>query len=335
MNNIFYIVQVDRHDYSTQAKKVEDLLGVNAVQDLNKETQKHVDKGLEAVGKLRQDAVISERGDDAVVYFRDVVDAHNFAHAVHESTKTSNIGKETLCWFSIGCAVGPLTLENGQVTKNSAGDVLTVAARLHKKAEPGEILIEAKVYFKMPSNLQCEYGNEEKVIDNNKRVFSTYRLVVIPDLRDSCKKRILMLPVNHGSVSSSRWDKELTKIRKSITRGSNSDDVFDVENSPYLSLADLPEELTKLRPYIIHIYDYINRFKEPSYENIRQHNNLESQDKSIISLLESYAQEPHAKTVKCVILCGSYSEEQIRKVVNHIEFVISISSSIKEEYLID
>jgi hypothetical protein len=109
MGNAFYIVEIDRAEYSRAAKVTKDLLGPEGLDILNKKTQSYIDFGLNAVGRSRDEFVLPSRGDDAIIFFDAAVLVHNFAKAVHEHTQNVNdtVEPEYRCWFRIGCSYDP------------------------------------------------------------------------------------------------------------------------------------------------------------------------------------------------------------------------------------
>jgi tetratricopeptide (TPR) repeat protein len=142
---------------------------------------------------------------------------------------------------------------------------------------------------------------------------------------DISKKTILILPASPESIMSSRWREELTKIRGAVDRGNKHIGQFEVQDRPYVSSSDLSQELTRLKPYILHISGCADGVKALVLGNTNQHVDDSNQKELIAELFEL-----HAREVNCLILSGCSSEEQIREIVHNIEFVIGITANLEE-----
>jgi len=140
------------------------------------------------------------------------------------------------------------------------------------------------------------------------------------------KKVVLMLPASSEVAIHPRWRTESTRIRGAIGRASNSSEKIELQDRPFIHSDELPEELTKLQPYIVHITGIANGIEKLILGNSYQKN----QDELINELFELYSGVVH-----CVILSGCHSEQQVREIVQHIEFVITISSDLEETHAVN
>ena len=103
------IVELDLVGYSDIARYLEEHLDANAVMQLNRQIQSFVDEGLLSVNIPRSEAVNSKAGDNAIVVFERVTEAHRFAEAFLRITEQYNTGKtETAAkrHFRLGISTG-------------------------------------------------------------------------------------------------------------------------------------------------------------------------------------------------------------------------------------
>jgi tetratricopeptide (TPR) repeat protein len=143
------------------------------------------------------------------------------------------------------------------------------------------------------------------------------------------KKIVLMLPASSKSIASSRWQEEVTKIRKAIERAKNiaeekcekNLDKYEFQDRPYISASDLSQDLTALMPHIVHISGYGEGIGELVIGNANQGDH----DKLISKLFSL-----HAKFITCIVLSGCYLESQIREISQYIEFAIGVPEELEE-----
>lgn len=146
----------------------------------------------------------------------------------------------------------------------------------------------------------------------------------------SFRKTILILPASSESILSSRWKKELTKIRDAVNRGNKGSKRFDVEERHYASSSDLSEELTSLKPYIIHISGCTDGIESLVLRNTREHINAKEKNELIAEFFGL-----HERETTCLLLSGCSSEEQVREIAQNIDFVIAITKNIEEIHAIN
>ena len=310
-----FIVQLDRDDYRKRAHLMSELGGDEGSRAINDKTQSFIKTAL---GKFNGE-IHSTRGDDALILFKKGEDAHNFAVEVHELTRKDNGGKTEAgkCWFTIGCAFGKGLI----VDDNPTGTEFTTVAELHKKAGPGEILLDAQAYMNMPSNIQDKYGKLETIISDSKTL-KVYRLIVVDSIENPDKKVILILNDSPKDISILRFRKEIEKISNSTNRGGKNSEI-----RVYERFSDFPNELSKIRPYIIHTSEYIDALKDKILGNIECVVYPETQAGSVYESSKKYIQR-----LECVILYGPYSDEEIREISQHIDFIIRIPENLGERY---
>ena len=173
------IVELDLVGYGNLVKILEENLDAKIVPYLNEQIQEFVNAGLIAVGKTREEVVMANNGDNAVIVFDDANHAHTFAEAVHQATQLHNNNKtepSAKRWFRIGAATGELAQEgNSKLT----GYVIVRAYRLEADAKPGEFLVDLDTYDAFLPELQQKYGSKETVSGKYNESFSARRCKMI------------------------------------------------------------------------------------------------------------------------------------------------------------
>jgi tetratricopeptide (TPR) repeat protein len=188
VRSTFYIVEIDRVKYSKAAKIIKEILKAEGLELLNKKTQEYIDFGLSAVGLPRDEFVLTPRGDDAIIFFKDARLVHEFSKAVHEYTQqeNANVEPEFRCWFRIGCGYDKdVLLKDEKLGSDPASYGRAIATRLRSAAIPGGMLIDLETYGALPLELQAEYGEEEEVIGkDHDEPFRCRRWTIISSVED-------------------------------------------------------------------------------------------------------------------------------------------------------
>ncbi|NJK53197.1 MAG: hypothetical protein HC849_16925 [Oscillatoriales cyanobacterium RU_3_3] len=167
------VVELDLVGYSDRVYELEKNFSARIIFDLNDQIQSFVDVGLTKVNKLRKNVVLATNGDNAVIFFEQAIDAHNFSKAVQEHTEQYNSQDRPASaerWFRIGCATGEVAQRNGDIT----GFVIAKAYRLEANAKPGGILIDEPTYKVLTPALQAEYGEKVEVPGKRNEKFQAY-----------------------------------------------------------------------------------------------------------------------------------------------------------------
>jgi tetratricopeptide (TPR) repeat protein len=176
VRSTFYIVEIDRVKYSKAAKIIKEILKAEGLELLNKKTQEYIDFGLSAVGLPRDEFVLTPRGDDAIIFFKDARLVHEFSKAVHEYTQqeNANVEPEFRCWFRIGCGYdADVLLKDEKLGLDPASYGRAIATRLRSAATPGGMLID------------LEYGEEEEVTGkDHDEPFRCRRWTIISSVED-------------------------------------------------------------------------------------------------------------------------------------------------------
>jgi class 3 adenylate cyclase len=179
------VVELDLESFSDIARRLEEHFSARIVLEFEAQIQSFVDDGLKAVGIRREDAVMADTGDGAIVAFEHPKIAHRFAEAVYRSSSAHNRSK-TYLWarrrFRIGIATGDLAIDNREAVRKIAGDVISRAVRLEARARVGEIVIDTATYERMPRSLQRKYGPARLIRGKREERFRAHRLVVIPEI---------------------------------------------------------------------------------------------------------------------------------------------------------
>jgi class 3 adenylate cyclase len=178
------ILELDLVGYSDRARMLEQNDGAAAVAALNAQIQTFVDEGLLAI-KADRRAVVANTGDGAIVLLDNASHAHDFARAVHESTRKHNLARSEPSakrWFRIGAATGDVQIApQPDGSPRVAGTVIANAVRLEAAARPGELLIDTATHVAFPDMLKLEYGTEERVKGKREEEFSAHRRTFVAD----------------------------------------------------------------------------------------------------------------------------------------------------------
>jgi class 3 adenylate cyclase len=179
------VVELDLVGYSTIAATLEAGLDVQTSPKLNQQIQGLVDAGLKAVGVNREAAVMQTTGDGAILVFDRPSQAHVFAEAVQQATRTHNatkpagIGKRV---FRIGIATGELVKEPKPGGGFDIGGMtIARAVRLEAKARPGEVLCDRATFDGLTAEQQKGYGGPETVAGKRDETFAAHRCTLNPD----------------------------------------------------------------------------------------------------------------------------------------------------------
>jgi class 3 adenylate cyclase len=179
------VLELDLVGYSTIAATLEAGLDVQTSPKLNQQIQGFVDAGLKAVGVSREAAVMQTTGDGAILVFDRPSQAHVFADAVQQATRTHNatkpagIGKRV---FRVGVATGELVMERKATGGfDIAGMTIARAVRLEAKARPGEVLCDRATFDDLTAEQQKGYAGPETVAGKRDETFEAHRCVLNPD----------------------------------------------------------------------------------------------------------------------------------------------------------
>ncbi len=142
---------------------------------------------------------------------------------------------------------------------------------------------------------------------------------------DTAKKTILMLPASPSSRTSARWEAESTMARDVIKKADKNEDKYGFQERPFIKSPDLLENLTDLKPYVLHVSGDVEGIAELVLGN-NTCQSLHDQNQQISELFRL-----HDQFIDCVILSGCSLEEQVQEIVHHIEFVIVLPKGLEQE----
>jgi class 3 adenylate cyclase len=174
------IVELDLVGYSDIARHLDEHLGANAVMQFNKQIQGFVHEALQSVATSHSGAVNSRAGDNAIVVFEGVSEAHRFAEAFLRITEQYNTGKtETAAkrHFRLGISTGDIAIDGDEI----AGTTVIDSCRLEAGGDKGHILISADTYKELPAEYQSSYVGPEILKDKRGRQHQVYRYAVVEE----------------------------------------------------------------------------------------------------------------------------------------------------------
>src|SRR5436853_2475822 len=176
------ILELDLVGYNSIASTLEESLGSSAVSTLNADIQGFIDQALKTVGLSRSTSVALTTGDGAILLLERAADAHHFALAVHENTRTHNQDKLEATakrFFRIGAATGDITVQpRGDGAFDIAGVTIARAVRLEKAAQPGELIVDVATFGFLPRVLSISYGDEVTIDGKRDERYAAHRCLM-------------------------------------------------------------------------------------------------------------------------------------------------------------
>jgi tetratricopeptide (TPR) repeat protein/class 3 adenylate cyclase len=381
-----YIVLADLVSYTKKAESVHRQTGSEGLEILNRQIREYIEENtkvfrseellLKTFVKIQlahsenkpsynQSIAISNRGDDAVLVFKSAEAAHRFAERLHwhckEKNKERKRDRQDLWYFRAACAWGKIAVDDyGNCSTDPASWARAIVTRLCPHAEPGEFLIDDRVFEDLSKDFQEKYGAEEEVPGNETDggTYSCHRWTVIeieqdmsaktylapmPRVRsreprdDNIKKIIFMLPASLESENSRRWIKEVAKAQSSINKADNGAGRYEFKFSVDTNASTLSKELSECKPYIVHFSGDAEGIAAAVCGDISSSQSTDvndQHDKQIGNLFKLHSQDclPY---LECVILSGCNKERQRREIVQYIEFVIEINKELEEKFAIE
>jgi tetratricopeptide (TPR) repeat protein len=152
--------------------------------------------------------------------------------------------------------------------------------------------------------------------------------IPVPSEETRSVRKILMLSANPSQPEMPRRRKEIHKIRKALQRANRS--LFVLDDRPEISAADLSQELSINKPYIIDISGHKNGINGLVLGSSSSTNNSIISDRIVAEIFTM-----HSNYLECIILNGCSSEEQTKELLRHINFVVCISQDIEDKEIID
>lgn len=205
-------ILVDLVGYSDIQRALEQSLGVSAARDFDAQIQSFVEAALTQVGGNANDNILTRTGDGALLKLNAPDSALDFAArlhgvaAAHNKTVTEALAKRV---FRIGIATGEL--EFSAKTGAPSGMVISRAARLEAKANPGGVLIDAPSYEGASPGLQAAYCGPEIVKGKRAESFAGWRSRV--DSKSAADEADF--ETRRGSQSNGTATRVLSKVEKS------------------------------------------------------------------------------------------------------------------------
>ncbi len=172
------VVEFDLVGYSTISENFEQSLDVTTVAQLNQQIQAFIESGLKAVNATREENVMTETGDGAILVFDSAQDAHRFAEAVHHATRNHNqMRSQQLAKriFRSGAATGEIVMKpKPGGGYDIAGTTIARAVRLEGKALPGAFLIDEATFLALSTEQRKQYGSKQLVHGKREEEFEAY-----------------------------------------------------------------------------------------------------------------------------------------------------------------
>lgn len=184
-------------------------------------------------------------------------------------------------------------------------------------------------------NINIKEGREIQIGDRNTFILDEESFQVIAEaLNKKANKTepgdvpqsILLLSSDPKSPQSSRQRDEAKEIRKALKRSKYSA-LFNLQDRSDIDPETISQELSEIQPRFVHISGMDNGIEklvlETSYTG--PSTEKESEAKAVAQLFKL-----HADNVKCIFLNSCHSEKQSDLLAKHIDFVILIPRSLRE-----
>ena len=191
------VAVVDMVGYSDVANVLEQNISAGSVAELNRQIQGLVNDALADLPETADYCFVARTGDGAILFFNEIDDAHFFARSLHLRSKQHNEFRTEASakrWFRIGIATGPVSRSSCHGRNDEyAGITIANAVRLEASAKVGEIVMDAKAFAELSSELRPLYGEEERVRGKRAERFTVRRFrVVVPDVQPLEKSTSLL-----------------------------------------------------------------------------------------------------------------------------------------------
>jgi class 3 adenylate cyclase len=176
LNSEKTVLEVDLVGYHRGAVNMQehtDVRGVELYENINREL---INSGLSRLGLNRDEVVLGEAGDNAIIVLNDAESAHSLARLIYEATVEFNQARSIESakrYFRMGAATGDLLFYKSE--RRIIGTVIARAVRLEAAAEKGQLVIDSRTFQKLSPGLKKYYGEEEVIKSKNGERYKAHR----------------------------------------------------------------------------------------------------------------------------------------------------------------
>ena len=170
------VLEVDLVEYTRGAVNMQENIGLPGLKMYEDQNREFINSGLKRLGLDRNEVVLGEAGDNAIIVLDDVEVAHALAQLIHQATDEYNQSKSIESakrYFRMGAATGELLIEKPE--RRIIGTVITRAVRLETAAEKGQLVIDVRTFQKLSPELQRSYSTEQVIKSKNGEHYKAHR----------------------------------------------------------------------------------------------------------------------------------------------------------------
>jgi class 3 adenylate cyclase len=170
------VLEVDLVEYTRGAVNVQENIGLHGLKMYEDQIQELINYGLKRLGLDRNEVVLGEAGDNAIIILDDVELAHSLAQLIHQATVEYNQAKSIESakrYFRMGAATGDLLIYKSE--RRIIGTVITRAVRLEAAAEKGQLVVDARTFQKLPPELKKHYSVQQVIKSKNGEQYKAHQ----------------------------------------------------------------------------------------------------------------------------------------------------------------
>jgi class 3 adenylate cyclase len=170
------VLEVDVVEYTRGAINMQENIGLPGLKMYEDQNREFINYGLKRLGLDRDEVVLGEAGDNAIIVLDDVEVAHTLAQLIHQATNEYNQSRSIESakrYFRMGAATGDLLIEKSE--RRIIGTVITRAVRLETAAEKGQLVIDVRTFQKLSPELQRSYSGEQVIKSKNGEYYRAHR----------------------------------------------------------------------------------------------------------------------------------------------------------------
>ena len=170
------VLEVDLVRYTQTAVNVQENIGLPGLKMFEDQVRGIINSGLNRVGLNRDEVVLGEAGDNALMILDNVEVAHVLAQTIYQATVEYNQAKSIESakrYFRMGAATGDLLIYKSE--RRIIGTVIARAVRLEAAAEKGQLVIDSRTFHKLSPELKEYYSVEQVIKSKNGEQYQAHR----------------------------------------------------------------------------------------------------------------------------------------------------------------
>jgi class 3 adenylate cyclase len=170
------VLEVDLVRYTQTAVNVQENIGLPGLKMFEDQVRGIINSGLNRVGLNRDEVVLGEAGDNAIMILDNVEVAHLLAQTIYQATVEYNQAKSIESakrYFRMGAATGELLIDKAE--RRIIGTVIARAVRLEAAAERGQLVIDSQTFQQLSPETQKQYSGAQIIKSKNGERYKAHR----------------------------------------------------------------------------------------------------------------------------------------------------------------